>query len=97
MNKKGMLRRRRQNGQKRLFVVLCTAAAVFLAYNLINALRTVDFARYYGTEDVLYINTAKSGKAQSEDIRYENGEIYLPFDLVKNDIDTNTARTRVTA
>lgn len=93
MNKKGMLRRRRQNGQKRLFVVLCTAAAVFLAYNLINVLRTVDFARYYGTEDVLYINTAKSGKAQSEDIRYENGEIYLPFDLVKNDIDANIYRS----
>jgi len=53
----------------------------------------MDFEKYYGTDGILYINIAKNTRAQPSDIKYENGEIYLPFELVKEYIDGNIYRS----
>lgn len=79
--------------QKQIFAVLCFVALLLIVYNVIGALRTMDFEKYYGTDSILYINIAENTQAQPSDIKYENGEIYLPFELVKEYIDNNIYRS----
>ncbi len=79
--------------QIRIFALLCFVLLLICVYNLIWALRTVDFAKYYGSENILFINIARNDNAAPTDIKYENGELYLPFDLVKEYIDSNIYRS----
>lgn len=79
--------------QRRLFALLLTVVLIFGVYGLIGVLRTVDFAHYYETENILYVNIARNTQAVPSDILYEGGEIYLPFDLVKEYIDPNLYRS----
>lgn len=100
MNKKPYRKRRKKPYfktpavmQKRIFVILCSVMLLLIIYRIIGVVRTVDFHKYYGTDNILYINTAKSTQAQQSNIKYENGEIYLPFELVKQHIDSNIYRS----
>ncbi len=79
--------------QKQIFVILCFFLFLLIVYNVVGAVRTMDFEKYYGTDGILYINIAKNTRAQPSDIKYENGEIYLPFELVKEYIDGNIYRS----
>ncbi len=81
---------------KRIFVFLCSVVLLIAIYNIILAARTVDMQKYYSTDSILYINTlhpAGEDSAQPSAIKYEDGEIYLPFELVQKYVDGNIYRS----
>lgn len=88
-----LMLRRKFASQARLFAVLLAVVLLFGAYGLIGVLRTVDFADYYTTDSILYVNIARNTVAVPSNIKYEGGEIYLPFDLVQEYIDENIYRS----
>lgn len=92
MNKR-MLARRRKSVHKRLCLVLLLIVAAILLFSIVDAIRTVNYKRHYGTDKVMYINIFENTEAEASDIKVEGGEIYLPFELVKEYVDGNIYRT----
>lgn len=92
MNKR-IFSRRRRNIHKRLFFVLGFVVLAIMLGTVIDAVRTVGYKRHYGTDKIMYININENTEAVPSDIKFENGEIYLPFDLVKEYIDGNIYRS----
>ncbi len=92
---KRRLRRRLRQGipHRQIFAFLSLIVVIICLYSLIGVLRTADFKKYYGTQKVLFINITNEEAVLPSEIKYENGEIYLPFDLVKENIDGNIYRT----
>jgi spore germination protein YaaH len=79
--------------QKQIFILLLIVLAIMIIYNMVGALRTVSFARRYGTDKVLFIDIENHTQPIVSDIKYENGEIFMPFDMVKEYIDGDIYRT----
>jgi spore germination protein YaaH len=76
-----------------IFAVLCLAVILLSVYKFILAVKTMDFAKYYGTDEILLVNPDAKTQAEPTDIKYDNGEIYLPFELVSEYIDENIYRS----
>lgn len=78
---------------KRIFTALCAVVLFIGIFAMVGELRTQSYSQYFDTDDIIYINTAVSDEPQPSEIKYKDGEIYLPFDFVKENIDSNIYRS----
>jgi spore germination protein YaaH len=76
-----------------IFAVLCLAVILLSVYRFILAVKTMSFTEYYGTDEILLVNPDEKTEVEPTDIKYEDGEIYLPFELVSEYIDENIYRS----
>jgi spore germination protein YaaH len=88
-----MLSSKQKNSGKRIFIILSLAIILLIIYNIAFSVKTVDFAHHYGSKEILFINPDEKDKAEKSDIKYEDGELYLPFELVSDYIDENIYRS----